>query len=93
MNIVIQKCNECGVDNTTGDKTWTRIFGAFAGAPTISLQTLPPGQKLSENIVRPAVIDLCPTCSAKTTIAQLIALSTPKAPTAEAAAWTIHPEK
>lgn len=82
MNKTIQQCDSC-LATGAADKTWTRIFGAYAGAPNqyIPQQTFPPRPQapMPANAVAPKVIDLCPACAAKITVAELITLTTPKA--------------
>ena len=73
MNIVYQKCNGCGEVNSTADNTWTRVFGAFKGAPNLAPQQQMPMQQVSG--VKPAQIDLCLKCAATTTIAQLVEMT------------------
>jgi hypothetical protein len=87
MNITIQQCNNCGAKNDSGNTTWTRVFGAFTGAPNLSLQTM-PNSVLPANAVRPTILDFCPTCSPTMTLAKIVTMSTPVAPAAKAATAT-----
>ena len=58
MQVQLQKCNVCGVVNTTNDAKWVRIFGVTPGAALMPIQ--PRNQ-----------IDLCPVCAVATTVDKL----------------------
>ena len=73
------KCDGCGATSATADNTWTRHFGAYAGAPELRQQnTFPP----SIGGAVAVAIDLCAACSTKNTLAQIVAITTTKQPPA-----------
>jgi hypothetical protein len=67
MQATIQQCNVCKAFNTTNALTWIRVFGVTLGKSTQPIHTFPRVQ-----------VDLCPTCAAAMTVAQLPGLYLPK---------------
>jgi hypothetical protein len=70
------KCDGCG--STSADNNWTRLLGAFAGQPALAQASPFPQQAVVG--ARPVTLDLCADCAAKTTVAQLVALTTALTP-------------
>ena len=92
-NKLLQQCNGtgCGALNINGDPTWVRVMGAWHGAPILPDSSVPATTTLKPTQVRPVTIDLCPACATKTTIAELVALTTPPKPAAPVTAAPTAP--
>lgn len=92
MNKTIQVCNGCGGLNTAADTSWVRIFGAFAGSPSLFVvgegSQIPKGASAPANAVKPLALDLCAACATTVKVSQLVELTTK----AMAPAGTARPE-
>jgi hypothetical protein len=75
MNVLNQKCNKCGDQNTTNAPGWIRSFGIYAGAPEV--QSVPPINPAGTTFKPIAITDLCPPCISKLTLLDLVDLVTP----------------
>jgi len=72
------KCEGCGEIISAADNTWTRHLGSFSGMPSLAAPS--PFPQAAVNGVRPVTIDLCANCAGKTTVAQLVAITTALTP-------------